>query len=96
MNPEESRLLLLNAPVLPSSLNSSTGQGTTRIWYTDFFIAVKVYASIQNPKIPSISSETNTVKKIILKKMELNGQTSECRSFLLELPGACSGANVTG
>ena len=48
MNPEESRLLLLNAPVLPSSLNSSTGQGTTRIWYTDFFIAVKVYVSIQN------------------------------------------------
>ena len=89
MNPEESRLLLLNAPVLPSSLNSSTGQDTTRIWYTDFFIAVKVYVSIQN----SIHIfETNTVKKIILKKMELNRQTSEYRAFLLELPGA----NVTG
>ena len=46
MNQEESHLLILNAPVLPSSLNSSTGQGTTRVWYTDFFIAVKVYVSM--------------------------------------------------
>ena len=40
--------ILLNAPVLPSSLNSSTGQGTATLQYTDFFIAVKVYVGIQN------------------------------------------------
>ena len=34
-----------------------------------------------------MSSETNTVNKINLKKMALNGQTPECRALLV-LPGA--------
>ena len=40
--------------------------------------------------MPSIVFGNNKVKKndLTLKKKELNGQTSECTAFLLELPGA--------
>ena len=45
INPEESCFLLLNTPVLSSSLNSSTARVKRE---SDLFIPVKAYASIQN------------------------------------------------
>ena len=55
-------------------------------WEFSTLTFLSLWKYIQAYKIPSISLETNTVKKIILKKMELNGQRLNAELSYLDCP----------